>query len=462
MNPLVTNGMRSERRTRLLVKLFMALLVLGLLGRPVPGLAKLVTVEDIPHSIPDGLQFGEILREVRIEGNKYTREWIIQKAVKSQIGHPYTPENAKLDVLWIMRLGAFTSVTLATESVANGICLIVTVTETTPYIPSLSIGLTQENGLEIGPAVSSSNLLGTSARMSAYARFGGATNFGVRYADPLLPGRSWLYGYRFEYFHRDRLNKLLEFNETTDEVFFEFLQSTNDETRAGLRFRYMALKSERDGVTLGADNFDHVPTLGFFVQNDSRNSVYPTDGWFVDLEAGKWGVFGGDADYWRLDLDVRTYTRLPRLGDRHSMALSSYASLVSGELGENIPPWSEFFIGGTNSVRGWSLGSRHGQNQWLNTIEYWFRLMDQKRLKFWFIKWRMGLQIGAFGDFGTAWSDYQDLETNMIGGGGIGLRLTMPVVTMFRFDFAYGEDTLGVRVFIGGAEKSMAQKFRVR
>ena len=209
MNPLVTNGMRSERRTRLLVKLFMALLVLGLLGSPVPGLAKLVTVEDIPHSIPDGLQFGEILREVRIEGNKYTREWIIQKAIKSQIGHPYTPENAKLDVLWVMRLGAFTSVILATESVANGICLIVTVTETTPYIPSLSIGLTQENGLEIGPAVSSSNLLGTAARMSAYARFGGATNFGVRYADPLLPGRSWLYGYRFEYFHRDRLNKLL-------------------------------------------------------------------------------------------------------------------------------------------------------------------------------------------------------------------------------------------------------------
>ena len=443
-------------------KLVVVLLLCGFLGGPVPGLAKLVTVTDIPRSIPDDLHFGEILQEVRIEGNKYTREWVIRTALKSQIGHPYTPENAKLDVLWIIRLGAFTSVTLATEPVTDGIALIVTVTETTPYIPALSIRLTQENGLEIGPAISSSNLLGTTARASAYARFGGATNFGIFYADPLLPGRSWIYGYRIEYFHRDRLNQLLEFNETTDEVFLEFLQSTTDETRIGLRFRYMALKSDSEGMTLGADNYDHIPSLGLFVQNDSRNSVYPTNGWYIDLEAAKWGVFGGDGEFWRLDLDVRTYKRLPLLGDKHSVALSSYASLVNGEPGVTIPPWQEFFIGGTNSVRGWSLGSRQGQHQWLNTIEYWYRLMDQKVWKFWFINWRMGFQIGAFGDFGTAWSDYQGLEKNMIGGGGIGLRLTMPVVTMFRLDLAYGEDDVSIRIFIGGNEKAMAQKNRVR
>ena len=439
-----------------------ALLLSLLLSAPTSAQAKLVTVTKIPRAIPEGLLWGQTLQEVRIEGNKYTREWIIRKALKSQIGHPYTQENAKLDVLWVMQLGAFTSVTLATEPVTDGIALIVTVTESTPYIPSLSIGLTQENGLEIGPAVSSSNLLGTAARVSAYARFGGATNIGFRYADPVIRTRSLLIGYRFTYFHRDRFNELLLFNETTDEFFFEFLQSTVDDTRAGIRFRYMALKSDVDGVTLGADNYDHVPSLGLFVQIDSRNSVYPTDGWFIDLEGAKWGIFGGDGDYWRLDFDVRRYTRLPKLGDRHSMTFSTYAALTSGELGVTIPEWATAFVGGTNSVRGWSLGAREGQHQWLNTVEYWYRLMDQKRWKFWFIKWRMGLQLGAFFDFGTAWSDYQDLEANMIGGGGVGLRLTMPVVTMFRLDFAYGEEGAGVRFFIGGGEKAMAQKFRLR
>ncbi len=226
--------------------------------------------------------------------------------------------------------------------------------------------------------------------------------------------------------------------------------------------RYIAIESDRDGNTLRDDNSDHVPSLGFFVQHDSRNSVYPTGGWFLDLEASKWGIFGGDAEYWRMDLDVRGYTRLPRLGDRHSVAFSFFTTVVNGKLGETIPPWAEFYVGGTNSVRGWTLGSRQGQNQWLNTVEYWFRLMDQKRWKFWFINWRMGLQIGAFYDVGTAWSDYEDLEGNMIDGGGLGLRLTLPGITMFRMDLAYGEDDVKIRIFIGGGEKATAQKERVR
>jgi outer membrane translocation and assembly module TamA len=88
--------------------------------------------------------------------------------------------------------------------------------------------------------------------------------------------------------------------------------------------------------------------------------------------------------------------------------------------------------------------------------------MEQKKWKFWFIKWRMGLQIGVLGDLGTAWTDYEDLEDNMIGGLGAGLRLTLPVITMIRFDVAYGVDGTSFYVAVGGAEKAEAQKSRVR
>lgn len=64
-----------------IAKLLMALLAFGLLSSPVPGLAKVLTVENIPRSISKDVHFGETLREVRIEGNYYTREWIIQRAV---------------------------------------------------------------------------------------------------------------------------------------------------------------------------------------------------------------------------------------------------------------------------------------------------------------------------------------------------------------------------------------------
>jgi len=38
----------------------------------------------------------------------------------------------------------------------------------------------------------------------------------------------------------------------------------------------------------------------------------------------------------------------------------------------------------------------------------------------------------------------------------------MPVVTMFRFDVAYGESGPSIRMFIGGGVKADAQKNRVR
>jgi hypothetical protein len=94
----MTSGRRIDPLINILTMLITILLLFGLLGEPVPAQAKLVTVTDIPNAIPEDLLWGQILREVRIEGNKYTREWVIRKALKSQIGHPYTQENARLSL----------------------------------------------------------------------------------------------------------------------------------------------------------------------------------------------------------------------------------------------------------------------------------------------------------------------------------------------------------------------------
>lgn len=444
------------------ILLLTLLLTLGLQILAVPCLAKFLEIEDIPVGFAENPRYGQIVREIHVEGNKHTREWIIKRAIKSQIGHPYTEENAKKDLLWVARLGSFTSVAFRVDPVEDGIALTVIVTEATPWLPSVSFKITQENGIEIGPAITFFNLLGTAARANVYARFGGANNYGVRYADPVLPVRSWISGYRFYYFHRERRSKLMDYDEKSDEAFFEISQPTSDEMRFGLRFRYLYLRADRDSVTLDPGNSDEIPSLGLYVLHDSRNSVYPTDGWYFDMEISKYGLFGVKSDYWRLDLDLRRYFRIPGLGPRHSMAFSSYAALNNGELGVTIPYHQEFYIGGTNSVRGWSMGSRQGQNQWLTTAEYWFNLMPQKKWKAWIIKWRMGFQIGVFGDIGTAWSDYEDINKNWLGGFGAGFRLSMPVLTVVRLDLGYGESGLGVKLYVGGAEKAEAQKYRVR
>ncbi|MCK5408321.1 MAG: BamA/TamA family outer membrane protein, partial [Candidatus Krumholzibacteria bacterium] len=325
----------------------------------------LFSVEDIPPLHPENPPYGEIVREIRVEGNKYTKTWIVTSAMMSKVGEPYTERSARFDGLWLGQMGTFTSASFSTEpyvgdeTASDGIVLVVTVKEGTPYIPSLSFKLTQENGVEIGPAGSSPNLFGWAARASVYARFGGATNIGIKYRDPWVPGKSWLFGYNFEYFHRERTNVLDEFEESSDEVFLQVRRNLMHAVRFGPRLSFMSVKSDRDGKTLNPDNRDNIPGLGLFLELDTRNAPYPTHGWWNEVDVTKYGVFGGDGDWWRFIFDLRRYHPLP-FGQRHSVAVYSLLTMQTGEVGTDIPVYMDFDIGGTNSVRGWPLGSRVG------------------------------------------------------------------------------------------------------
>ena len=131
-------------------------------------------------------------------------------------------------------------------------------------------------------------------------------------------------------------------------------------------------------------------------------------------------------------------------------------------MGEDIPIYMQFNIGGTNSVRGWELGSREGKNQFINTLEYWHILLDMKRYKFWFLQEALALQLAFFTDAGTAWSTENEFHQNWILGGGVGLRLLTSSEVSFRVDFAVGQKGLGVSLSIGSSEKAVAQRDRVR
>jgi outer membrane protein assembly factor BamA len=237
----------------------------------------LFSIESIPGAFPESLPDGEMVREIRLEGNRYTRDWVVEMAMASKVGEPYTEQTARLDYLWLSQLGAFQSISFRTEPADDGIVLVVVFKEVSPYIPGVSFKLTQENGIEVGPSISSPNFLGWAGRASAYARFGGATNFGVRYVDPWVPGKSWIAGYQLMYAHLDRRNELDNFNETTDDLFIQVRRNLTNKSRFGPRFRFLSVKSDTAGITLDSDNRDNIPGVGLFLQHDSRNAAYPSN-----------------------------------------------------------------------------------------------------------------------------------------------------------------------------------------
>ncbi len=75
----------------------------------------LFSAEDIPPLYPENPRYGEIVREIRVEGNKYTKTWIVTSAMMSKVGEPYTERSARFDGLWLGQMGTFTSASFSTE-----------------------------------------------------------------------------------------------------------------------------------------------------------------------------------------------------------------------------------------------------------------------------------------------------------------------------------------------------------
>ena len=273
-----------------------------------------------------------------------------------------------------------------------------------------------------------------------------------------------------EGYHRERDNDLDGFREGSDELAVQYLHNLGTRFHLGARFTYLRLRAEKDAdgvvpaVTLSPDGEDRILGLGLVAEWDSRNLItYPTDGWYVALSGMQHGGWlGGDGSYPRLELDLRRYREVA--GPTHSIAAYALVTLTGGTMGLDIPIHQDFHLGGTNSVRGWPLASREGKNQWINTLEYWWNVVPASAYKLFFLRWSMGLQLAAFGDVATAWDDRGEFGENWIGGGGVGARLTIPQLGLIRFDLGLGKvhPDLSIQFHVGGSERAMAQKRRVR
>lgn len=421
-----------------------------------------ISVSEIPTPFNDNLIFGKTVREIRLEGNQDTRDELIYRTMATKVGEVYTMDSAQLDRKWLAQLGVFTSIFFqTTEEEEDSVVLVVTMTEVNKYVPAPIIKVTDENGLSVGALLATPNVQGWAGKASIFFTVGGATNFGARLKDPWVPGRSWFFGYQLDYKHSERRNTIYEFDESSDDIFFQLTRNLTNSLRWGPQVFYLTVKSDSSDITLSEGNRDHIPGLGVFLQYDGRNMpIYPTRGVWLGANVKKWGLGGVDTDYWQFILDGRGYLELG--SPRHSIALYSLATLSTGEVGVDYPIYMQFNLGGANSVRGWELGSRDGRNQFINTVEYWYVLMRHKRCKAWFFKWAMGLQLGVFGDLGTAWNNNDEFHSSWIGGGGAGFRILLPTSVMFRIDLAVGQEGVGVGFFISGREKGVAQLDRVR
>lgn len=343
----------------------------------------------------------------------------------------------------------------------DGVIIHYTFVELFLLMPSLGLKISDETGVSVGAGVKFPNFMGKDIFLSDRFLVGGYTELELWLENPWVWGNHW--GYRFEYYHREKDNLVENFYETSDEIYLRSGPRIGEHGQVGGILSFLSIRSDKDGVTISPTNHDKASRLGVYLGYDSLDVfVGTTRGWWSEVVFTQaLDLFENSSSYSQIDLDIRRYQPL---ADRHILTGFSLTTVRNGEVGVEVAPWENFGVGGTSTVRGWSYAARKGKNQMLNTVEYRYNILKTQGWDLPIgIKYRGGLSLAAFADWGIGWDhDPEFAANNFIDGYGFGLRFHLPIVAVARVDLAWGEHGKTVFLHLGSFEKATMARRRVR
>ena len=186
------------------------------------------------------------------------------------------------------------------------------------------------------------------------------------------------------------------------------------------------------GLSEGALNAGGIGAL-----YDTRNDVFdPTDGFYGDAAATMaGGMFGGKYDYQKYQVELRKYFPIGKK-KKSTIALRAWGGILKGNEND-IPVTETFYVGGTDTIRGYNQNEFYGTRMIVLNAEYRFPIANIKFLK------------GAiFADAGNAWFP-EDERKKLYTDAGAGLRIVFPTLSLgvIRLDYSSSEN--GGRTSIG-------------
>ncbi len=395
---------------------------------------------------------GRPIVSLTITGLKHIKEDVVVRQILSQPGRPYSQETIGADVLRLERLRVFSNIDISPTPSEDGVRVEVRVVETFRILPAVSIGVSDESGTSIGPAIKVLSFKGQPHEMSFTYRFGGEQLAEFTENSPYLTGQTLWHSTRLSL--RDRQNGLDDFSEHSVDFDARVGARLSATVKVGAIGQLYTVKSEQSGYTLDSDNRDQFTGVGAIIEHDSRDSwTTPRRGWWNSMDV-IWHV--GTGDYATVDFDAR---RFQPLTARQTIVATTLLTLQPGQRGVDIPTYSDFALGGANTVRGWGFESRRGKNQFIASLEHRYTLVPTRGFRVKGLNVYGGVALAVFGDVGTVWNAEHEFADNAIGGFGVGLRVFVPFIDVLRIDLAFGDGTRGA---IGINEKAFAQRNRVR
>lgn len=412
----------------------------------------------------------DTVRSVELEGLRTTHRQVVLRELLNAPGAPFDCDKWRREKIRLEDLDVFADVRLRADTTGGKTTLVYSFRELPPYIPFVAAAKTEQDGLSLGPALTSLNFLGWDIRSEFIARFGGTTEFQASLSSP------WIGSLPVEYdlaaLRVDSYNRFESFHEDSWRFKLDLAQRLWEPPQGGgiAHIIYagelflLDLGGAQDaagrGLLLNAGG-DWIPRAGLGFLWDGRDRKHePTRGWYQEArvtENGGW--LGGPADFAEWLVDTRVY--LPWF-NRHTLLAAGLYQYRTGEVGKDIGLYDRFHLGGINTLRGFGNDALHGKSELILTLENRMDWIRKRNFRMWGWGGWYGLQ-GILGmEAASAWDHSALVEGDMEPAVYAGVHLTIAGVDRIRLEFGSKTARFQFWYDVGILEKADIQRFRSR
>jgi len=353
---------------------------------------------DMSLSVDEGKQF--FVRRIDFSGNTTTRDKVIRRQLLIDEGQIFNNRLWELSILRLNQLGYFEplkaedAADVKRDTKTNTVDLTLKVKERGKNSIQLNGGVSGIAGSFIGASYSTNNFLGLGETLSLSSQLGTrlrSVNFGFTepyFLDHAVQTGFTLYVQRYDYNQAQEAsilsgtNLISYYNSLGTQNLLNYIQNGYGGTvfvsyplkrsfaRLGLTYGYN-ISNVKTLTTAASNYFTYIDFEGVggpnqlsgirtstvtpsYSYNSINNPINPTGGREVFFSLAYSGsVLGGNVNTIQPTLDVKYFRQGLRKGHVIGMHLS--ARFLSGYGGKVAPPFSRYFMGGENDVRGFDI-----------------------------------------------------------------------------------------------------------
>ena len=392
-----------------------------------------------------------VLEGYKVKGNKKTKEHVILREMRQKTGEPFNANLARRSMQRVYNLGFFEDVNVKMNPGVepNAVIMELDVKEKRTGSFGIGAGYSSSDGMVGTVSVSDTNFRGMGDTISISYEMSGddtdARGYTFMYRRPWLDkketaGTLRVYNRTYEYDdydedgnHKESFMRKYSGGEfTLSRPMSEY--STNFVTLRNRKDKYVKHteignagdRSRNSGWI--HDNFGTTRSITLEHVTDTRDNIYePTTGARASLSA-EFAGFGGDFSY-------QKYIA----GDAHYLkAGRAQVFVIRGQYGISkgtISEYSQFRVGGQDTIRGYREDQFRGTRMALASLEYRFPIVSK-------------VTGALFTDYGGAWTS-GFMPEHLHGSVGIGLGLNTPIGPL-RLDYGRGSQGGRVHFRVGG------------